>query len=161
MVRLAGVSRATPARPHTPMDAVLEVLEASLRATSGEVVGDTVQMRMLFQNLIAHALELHREGFPPRVRIYEEPVGSVAPAMSRIVAEARGIGFDPVCAARIFEPLQCLHGQTATRGAASDCRCAAGSPSTTAGRFTQRLSRGGRALHGRVPVPRAPDGGLT
>jgi PAS domain S-box-containing protein len=79
---------------------------------------DPLQMRQLFQNLIANALKFHRPGVPPVVRIS----GEVVPApdhslpgarpgerIARITVRDNGIGFDPKFAEQIFVVFQRLH----------------------------------------------------
>ncbi|MBW3564554.1 MAG: PAS domain S-box protein [Acidobacteria bacterium] len=90
----------------------LEVSIAELDATvSAEdlpaIDADPIQMRQLFQNLIANGLKFHREGVPPRVSI----TASTGPAEVEITVADNGIGFDPKYAERVFTIFERLHGR--------------------------------------------------
>lgn len=81
---------------------------------------DPVQMRRLFQNLIANALKFHKPSESPQVTIRSLDISKIAtdadppPQVTtgiRITVEDNGIGFDQVYADRIFELFQRLHGR--------------------------------------------------
>jgi signal transduction histidine kinase len=76
------------------------------------VDADPLQMRQLFQNLIANALKFHRAGVPPVLRIAaaEAQGDDGAPAV-QLSFEDNGIGFDLKYLDRIFTPFQRLHGR--------------------------------------------------
>lgn len=81
---------------------------------------DPLQMRQLFQNLIANALKFQRPGVPPLVTIRADLWGSLPadadppppPGVGhRITVADNGIGFDQSFAERVFELFQRLHGR--------------------------------------------------
>jgi signal transduction histidine kinase len=108
-------------------EAVIDDLETLIQSTGGRVeIGqlpvidaDPLQMRQLFQNLIANALKFHRDRFDPVVIIKSEPStdrahngdGTPDRQMARITVEDNGIGFDEKYLDRIFTPFQRLHGR--------------------------------------------------
>jgi len=123
----------TKTRPFTPVDlaatagAILSDLAIRLEETQGRVeigglptiAADAMQMRQLFQNLIANALKFHRDDEPPLVRIYtQRPQKAHAQEkqMVQIVVEDNGIGFDEKFAERIFAPFERLHTQSKYSG---------------------------------------------
>ena len=107
---------------------VLSDLEARLEETGGTVeVGalpsieaDRAQMRQLLQNLIGNSLKFHKQGEPPRVKVYGEPGGRASTnggrPRFRLVVEDNGIGFDGEHLSRIFVPFERLHGRGAYEG---------------------------------------------
>ena len=112
---------------------VLSDLEVRIQQTNGQVElgelptldADPLQMRQLFQNLIANALKFHQEGRPPVVRIRSQAARPPAEAPSgngqtngicQITVEDNGIGFDEKYLDRIFVLFQRLHGRTAYEG---------------------------------------------
>jgi PAS domain S-box-containing protein len=110
------------------IQALLSDLAARMEETGGRVEvdelptveADAMQMRQLFQNLIANALKFHRENEPPLVRIYAQSAAIGAPLnekeMLRIIVEDNGIGFDEKYSDRIFAPFERLHNQSAYSG---------------------------------------------
>ena len=105
---------------------VLGDLEARIEETGGEVVigdlptidADELQMRQLFQNLIANALKFRKPDTPPRVEITSdltEGISGESEAIRngavRIIVKDNGIGFDEKYLDRIFTPFQRLHGR--------------------------------------------------
>jgi PAS domain S-box-containing protein len=122
----------TKARPFTPIDLqtiaseVVEDLEARIRETKGSVVieqlptlnADPLQMRQLFQNLIANALKFHRPDVPPLVEVSAEPVTGKNGTIKayRLLISDNGIGFDEKYLDRIFAVFQRLHGHDAYEG---------------------------------------------
>ena len=69
--------------------------------------GDAIQMRQLFQNVIANALKYHRQGIAPSVIITSRIVGDIC----EISVEDNGIGFNEEDVKKIFEPFVRLHGR--------------------------------------------------
>ena len=98
------------------VDTVLQDLDVRLRESKGEVEtaslptvsGDRVQLRQLFQNLLANALKFHRDGVPPRVRIE----ASQDDRECQILVSDNGIGFEQEYRDRIFQIFKRLHGRT-------------------------------------------------
>lgn len=102
---------------------VLDDLSERVRQTDGRVeVGalptisaDPLQMRQLFQNLIANALKFHRADAPPVVQVTAEleslPGGDGRPPREHWNLSFRdnGIGFEEAYAERIFGLFQRLH----------------------------------------------------
>jgi PAS domain S-box-containing protein len=121
---LLSLSRITTrARPFQEADLnlvlqdVLSDLEVRIERSGAQVeVGplaviqaDVVQMRQLFQNLIANALKFVPKDQPPRVRIVQEWTGEGKSVIINV--EDNGIGFDEMFLERIFQPFQRLHGR--------------------------------------------------
>jgi two-component system CheB/CheR fusion protein len=71
-----------------------------------DIEGDQVQMRQLFQNLIANGLK-YRSEHRPVIRIHYDPLDS-GPCWE-IHVEDNGIGFDECYLGNIFKPFQRLH----------------------------------------------------
>jgi two-component system, LuxR family, sensor kinase FixL len=89
------------------------------------IMGDPMQMRQLFQNLISNALKFQRAGETPRVTV----MARVFPATERTIAGAvpgdeiceisvqdNGIGFDARFAEQIFVVFQRLHTRSEYEG---------------------------------------------
>ncbi|MEN6439923.1 MAG: ATP-binding protein [Syntrophobacter sp.] len=74
------------------------------------VEADPVQMRQLFQNLLANALK-YRGGNTPVVKVYS--VSCSCSGSYEIRVEDNGIGFDECYLEKIFKPFQRLHGRKA------------------------------------------------
>jgi signal transduction histidine kinase len=127
--------RPEPLRPVDLGQVVAEVLsdlDERIRSTRGTVhvgplptiLGNPLQMRQLFQNLIANALKFHAAGVAPEVHIDALARGGARPARLDPEREPRweikvrdnGIGFDPRHAEKIFAPFQRLHGRQAFEG---------------------------------------------
>ena len=70
------------------------------------VYADPVQMRQLFQNLLANAVKFRRPGVPPRIMVSARSAGS---ASVEVVVRDNGIGFEERHAEQIFGPFQRLH----------------------------------------------------
>ena len=106
---------------------VIDDLETLIQKTDGKVEvvdlptidADPLQMRQLFQNLIANALKFHRPDVDPVVIIRSESFTEAADRsddtsqtkFTRIFVEDNGIGFDEKYLDRIFTPFQRLHGR--------------------------------------------------
>ena len=125
---LLALSRvATQPRPFERVDlgavvhGVLSDLESRIEGLRGRVdvgplpvvMGDRLQMRQLFQNLIGNALKFHKPDEPPRVTVLAEYTkGSLeSGGACRIQVRDNGIGFDEKYAERIFQVFQRLHGR--------------------------------------------------
>lgn len=98
------------------LDEVLQDLETTLESSGAQVErealpeldGDPTQLRQLLQNLLSNAIKFHREGEPPRVRVYAE---RQEPGEWTLCVADQGIGFDEKYLDRIFNPFQRLHGR--------------------------------------------------
>jgi len=113
---------ATKARPFEPtnletvVSEVLGDLGERLRACGGKVevgplptvAADKLQMRQLFQNLLANALKFHKDGETPLVIVNSRRVGTTH---WKILVVDNGIGFEEQYLDRIFRPFQRLHGR--------------------------------------------------
>jgi PAS domain S-box-containing protein len=107
---------------------VLSDLDERLRISNGTVhvgplptiLASPLQMRQLFQNLIANALKFHGDGVAPVVHIEASPRGADRRRQRVPVWEIRvrdnGIGFETKHVERIFAPFQRLHGREAYEG---------------------------------------------
>jgi len=111
---------------------VMSDLETTIEQSGGTVeIGDLpaidadpLQMRQLFQNLIANALKFRKPESPPVVKVDAELVnknasgieGSASNKFARITVADNGIGFDEKYLDRIFTPFQRLHGRNEYEG---------------------------------------------
>jgi signal transduction histidine kinase len=119
LLRFSRVTtRALPPEPVDLTKVAREVtsdLDAVVQETLGTVeIGDLptiqadpLQMRQLFQNLIANGLKFHRPGISPIVRIKPVPTGD--PEMVAFQVADNGIGFEEEYAERIFRVFERLH----------------------------------------------------
>ena len=110
------------------MSDVLSDLDERIRTTRGQVLvgplptllARPLQMRQLFQNLIANALKFHPEGVAPEVHIEATARGPRGRQDRATVWEIcvcdNGIGFDEKYSERIFAPFQRLNGRQAFEG---------------------------------------------
>lgn len=73
---------------------------------------DEVQMRQLFQNLIANATKFAREDVPPVVKVE----GELKDGNVELRVADNGIGFEQHYADQIFRPFERLHGRSAYEG---------------------------------------------
>ncbi|MFL5331101.1 MAG: PAS domain-containing protein [Gemmataceae bacterium] len=85
------------------------------------ISADLVQMRQLFQNLLANALKFHKPGVPPSVSVRYQRVAHEGSADGqawdhRIEVADKGIGFDEAYAGRLFQVFQRLHGRAEYEG---------------------------------------------
>src|SRR5262249_38690576 len=67
---------------------------------------DRMQMKQLFQNLLSNAIKFTQKVPNPRVIVCSRWRGSQSFEVS---FEDNGMGFEPECAERIFEPFERLH----------------------------------------------------
>jgi light-regulated signal transduction histidine kinase (bacteriophytochrome) len=99
---------------------VLQDLETRIAQTKARIdVGDLpfvdadpMQMRQLFQNLIANSIKFAKNGDPAKIRIHGRPEDGRV----RVYVEDEGIGFDEKYLDRIFKPFQRLHGREEYEG---------------------------------------------
>lgn len=76
--------------------------------TLAAIEGDRIQLRQLFQNLIANALKYRQKNLPPVIEIK----GRTLPGkIYEITVQDNGIGFEEKYAERIFQPFVRLHGR--------------------------------------------------
>jgi PAS domain S-box-containing protein len=100
---------------------VISDLELRLQQYGGKVefgplpniVGDRIQIRLLFQNLIGNGLKFQRAGLPPIVTITGQANGE---KIVEIKIQDNGIGFDNDKAACLFEPFKRLHDKSEYEG---------------------------------------------
>jgi PAS domain S-box-containing protein len=111
---------------------VLSDLDERIRGSAGQVLvgplptilARPLQMRQLFQNLIANALKFHPAGVPPEVHVDAVSRGDLRGSKGRpdrmpvweIRVRDNGIGFDEKHAEKIFAPFQRLNGRQAFEG---------------------------------------------
>ncbi len=112
---------------------VLNDLELAIEQTQARIeIGplpaieaDPVQMRQLFQNLIANALKFHKPGAPPEIgvsgRVFELrehliPGATPGDPVCQIHFQDAGIGFDAEFAEQIFVVFQRLHSREQYEG---------------------------------------------
>lgn len=111
----------TPTDLNKVMQEAMEDLNLRIRETGcvvkadklPEIDADSIQMRQVFQNLIANAIKFRRQGVPPRIEISAR----VHARHCSLVFRDNGIGFEPEYAERIFGVFQRLHGRDAYEGA--------------------------------------------
>ncbi|AHG04785.1 histidine kinase [Halobacterium sp. DL1] len=85
----------------------IEESDAAIHSDSlPRVLGDPSQLRQVFQNLLANAIEYSGDG-PPRVDVSAERTGD----RWRLSVSDQGIGIDPAERERVFEVFQRLHSQ--------------------------------------------------
>ena len=103
---------------------VLEDLEVRLESSGGRVEagplptleGDVIQLRQVFQNLLANALKFRSPERLPVVRVSAEPTQLEAAPAWILRFEDNGIGFEPKYGEKIFGPFQRLHGRQEFEG---------------------------------------------
>jgi PAS domain S-box-containing protein len=111
---------------------VLSDLDERIRTSGGlvhvgalpTILASPLQMRQLFQNLIANALKFHPAGIAPEVHIEAISRGDRRGSSGRrdrlprweIRVTDNGIGFDEQHVEKIFAPFQRLHGRSAYEG---------------------------------------------
>jgi signal transduction histidine kinase len=110
------------------VSAVLSDLDERIRISKGQVlvgplptlVASPVQMRQLFQNLIANGLKFHAEGVAPVVHVDAKARSARGrqdhAAVWEITVRDNGIGFEDKYAEKVFAPFQRLNGRQAFEG---------------------------------------------
>ncbi len=78
------------------------------------IEADKLQMRQLFQNLIANALKFKREDIEPVIQIKSEVLS--AQGLLKIYVKDNGIGFEKEYGEKIFAPFQRLHSRNQYEG---------------------------------------------
>lgn len=120
----------TRAQPFEPTDlkrAVNEVLsdletrieqkEAKVHVSELPTIdADPLQIRLLFQNLIANGLKFHAEGKLPVVYVDGEIMKAGGEEYCKLVIRDEGIGLESEYAEKIFKPFQRLHGKDEYEG---------------------------------------------
>ena len=137
---LLKLSRVTSrAQPFAPCDLnvilaeVLSDLEVAIESQQARVEkdalptidADPLQLRQLFQNLVANALKFHRPAEPPRVEIRSRtfdlidtvmPGAKLGDPVCEITVRDHGIGFEQKFADQIFVVFQRLHSRAEYEG---------------------------------------------
>ena len=78
-----------------------------------EIMGDKLQMRQLFQNLLSNALKFQRKEIPVEIIISSQRGER---GHWRILLQDNGIGIAPENIDRIFKPFERLHGRSTYEG---------------------------------------------
>ncbi|MFN0017644.1 MAG: sensor histidine kinase [Pirellulaceae bacterium] len=108
-------------------DLEIRLQQSGGRVECGElpsVLADPMQMRQLFQNLLANSLKFHRPDFPPQIIISGETVshfqnsnGETEQGLPvQVTIRDNGIGFEPAYREQIFDLFQRLHGRDQYEG---------------------------------------------
>ncbi|MEM7311968.1 MAG: PAS-domain containing protein [Planctomycetota bacterium] len=110
------------------VDGVISDLQIRIEETAAKIdcdllpriMADGIQMRQLFQNLIANALKFQPEGRQPHVRVsYDVVPGNFmdgTPDRCEVKVSDNGIGFDNKYKEQIFTIFQRLHGRNEFEG---------------------------------------------
>jgi PAS domain S-box-containing protein len=117
-----GASRKSPERVDcrriyetTVADLRTAIAESNAEVTADSlpvVLGDTVQLRQVFQNLIANAIKFRCNDRPPRIHVCAEQRDNEW----RITIRDNGVGIDPKNFGRLFVLFQRLHSGQQYRG---------------------------------------------
>ncbi|MFH1530110.1 MAG: PAS domain S-box protein [Pseudomonadota bacterium] len=150
--------------PFSPTDCgavvaeVLDSLETTIQRVGAEVVvtgtlprvyGNKIQLRQVFQNLIANALKFTGEA-PPRVEITARKVGN----LWEITVADNGIGIEPQFHDRIFTIFQRLHSRATYPGTGIGLAIVKKIVEHHGGTIcVDSAPRGGSALHLQPPRP--------
>jgi signal transduction histidine kinase len=85
-----------------------------------EIMGDAVQLRQMFQNLLENGIKYCKANTPPaitvRCRTTEKMIEGTLQSFHQIDVTDNGIGFEQKYAERIFQIFQRLHGQSEYKG---------------------------------------------
>ncbi len=108
------------------LEVTIEQTHAQIEVSDLPVIdADPLQMRQLFQNLIANAIKFHKPGEPPELsvsgRVYQNQEHVIAGALPgdkvcQIHVVDNGIGFDEKFAEQIFVVFQRLHSREEYEG---------------------------------------------
>ena len=105
---------------HLVQEVLLDLELALVKANAKVDVGplptlkaEPVQMRQLFQNLIANALKFSKKDKKPHIKIHSRELGD---GCAEISVNDNGVGFDEKYLDRIFMPFQRLHGYDTFEG---------------------------------------------
>ncbi len=91
----------------TDLEVSVSKLRANIEVSKLPTIrGDAIQMRQLFQNLIANALKFSKRDVTPHIKIKSRDLKN---GFVDITVEDNGVGFDEKYADRIFMPFQRLH----------------------------------------------------
>jgi signal transduction histidine kinase len=164
----------TKAQPFAPVDlsqvasGVLADLETRVESSDGRVEvehplptveADALQMRQLFQNLIANGLKFRRPDVPPVVRVSAAilPPQNGSGPMCEIRVADNGIGFDEKYLDRIFNVFQRLHGRNEYEGTGIGLAVVRKIAERHGGRVTAHAHEGeGATFVITIPVSHAP-----
>jgi signal transduction histidine kinase len=164
----------TKAQPFAPVDLshvvneVLADLETRVESSGGRVEiehplptveADALQMRQLFQNLIANGLKFRRPDMPPVVRVRAAilPPQNGSGPMCEIRVADNGIGFDEKYLDRIFNVFQRLHGRNEYEGTGIGLAVVRKIAERHGGRVTAHAHEGeGATFVITIPVSHAP-----
>jgi len=122
----------TPVSLNQVVEEVVGDLEGRLQQSGGaitfdelpSITADPLQMRQLFQNLLANALKFHRPNVAPQVTVTSAPISPAADSDNgqqsgkqlQVKISDNGIGFEPEYKERIFDLFQRLHGRNDYEG---------------------------------------------
>lgn len=98
-------------------DLEVRIVQSGAKVEVGSLpvlTADELQLRQLFQNLIANALKFQKKGVPPIVTVDSWFSGETG--LWTITVEDNGIGFDEKHVERIFKPFERLHGRSDYEG---------------------------------------------
>ncbi len=103
------------------LELTIEQSEASIEIKQlPKIIGDKVNLKQLFQNLINNSIKYSKKDVPTKIQIYSEAVlPSNTPHENqsyRIYVVDNGIGFDNKYSERIFGVFQRLHGRNEYEG---------------------------------------------
>lgn len=98
-------------------DLEVRIIQSKAKVETGSLPtlsGDELQLRQLFQNLIANALKFHKKDTPPVVTI--NSCHASEKGLWTITVADNGVGFDQKSVERIFKPFERLHGRSEYEG---------------------------------------------
>ena len=109
---------------NTVFTEVLGDLEERIQETNARILCDVlpivianpIQMRQVFQNLLANALKFHEKNVVPEIRVCSEVVGKGNATFAVIQIHDNGIGFIPELSEKIFDPFERLHSRSNYEG---------------------------------------------